>query len=124
MEIKFLLILLGMVFAILYIGGAVLGEQCVEIDEYRGCWKTVDTTVTSDLCPTAQPCLATAQAQQHNAISDVLLKACVKASTNGYKDAALNKRIEEVAKSFTGYDITAQQLCGNPGSVLTRQQYG
>ncbi|MBI2578942.1 MAG: hypothetical protein HYW26_04490 [Candidatus Aenigmarchaeota archaeon] len=124
METKFAVMIIILVFGLLYIGGSVLGEQCISIDEFRECWKTVDTTVTSDLCPTPQPCLATAQAQQHNAISNVLVQACEKAKKSSYSDAALNKRIEEVAKAFTGYDIPAQQLCGNPGSVLTRQQYG
>lgn len=115
---------LAIVFALLYIGGIFLSDQCVSIDEYRGCWKTFDTTVTSELCPAREPCMATAAAQQHNAITDVLLQACEKAKANSYSDAALNKRIGEVAKTFTGYDIPAQQLCGNPGSILTKQQYG
>lgn len=124
MEKRFFVMLVVIVFALVFLVGNALSEQCVAIDEFRECWKTVDVTTSSEYCPTSDPCLATAQAQQHNAITSALLNACEKAKSNNYNNAALNQRIEEVAKTYTGYDITAQQLCSQPGTILTYQSYG
>jgi len=123
MEKRFTIMVILIVFALVFLIGNALSEQCVQIDEYRECWKTVDVTITSEYCPTANPCLATAQAQQHNAITSVLLNACEKAKNLTYTNTALNRRVEEVAKTYTGYDITAQQLCSQPGTILTYQSY-
>lgn len=118
--------LLAAIFAVLvvsFIYGSTISEQCVSIDEYKGCWKTIDVTVTSELCAKS-PCRATPALQQHNAIVDVLLNACQKARNGNYESQQLNSRIEEVADIFTGYDLDAKSLCDQPGAVLAKRQYG
>lgn len=118
--------LLAFVFVVLgvsFLYGSTISEQCVAIDEFKGCWKTIAVSVSSDLCAKS-PCIATPEAQQHNAIVDVLLDACQKARNGNYNSQQLNSRIEEVARTFTGYDIDSRTLCDQPGAVLVKRQYG
>ena len=124
MRTPYLLALVFIVLGISFLYGTVIAEQCVTIDQYKGCWKTIDTSVKSELCPTNEPCIAKPPDQQNNAIVDVLVQACQKAKNSNYADASMNKRIEEVAKTFTRYDIGVNTLCDQPGLILVKRRYG
>lgn len=123
MRTIYLLAVIAVILVVSFVYGSTISEQCVAIDEFKGCWKTISISVTSDLCPKS-PCVAKPEAQQHNAIIDVLLSACQKARSNNYADSKLNTRIEEVAATFTGYQIDSRTFCEQPGSVLVKRQYG
>ncbi len=123
MRTIYLLVIVAVVLVISFLYGSTISEQCVVIDEFKGCWKAISVSVNSDLCPQS-PCMAKPEAQQRNAIIDVLLSACQKTRSNNYADAKLNARIEEVMSTFTGYQIDARTLCEQPGAVLVKQQYG
>jgi hypothetical protein len=112
------------ILAVSFLYGSQAAQQCVAVGEFRGCWKTYTAAVTSDLCPTSEPCQASAAAQQNNAIADVLLQACEKARGENYADAELSRQIGEIASGFKGFAIDAQTLCEQPGAVLVRQRYG
>lgn len=122
MRTAYLLVAVAVILAVSFVYGTSIAEQCVSIDEYKGCWSTVDKTVTSDLCP-ASPCTAKPEAQQHNAVVDVLLGACQKAKNGNYENAELNKRIEEVSRTFTGSDVDFRTLCDQPGLILAKRRY-
>ncbi len=115
------------VFAALYVIGATLGStflvSCTSIADEKACWKLSPDYVDSEYCASAQPCLAQPEDQQHNALVSLLMAACTKAKNSGYADAELVKRIEEVSREFTGYEITAEELCENPGTVLAYRSY-
>jgi len=94
------------------------------IDQDKACWKTTAILIESPLCPNqSEPCLAKPELQQHNAISDLLVTACDRAKAGGYADITLNERIEEVVNLYMGIDVTANQLCDQPGILLTHRLY-
>lgn len=123
MRTMYLLAAIFIILGVSFLYGTTIAEQCVAIDEFKACWSTIDKPITSDLCPTS-PCIAKPADQQHNAIVDLLLNACQKARNNNYANAELNKRIEEVANTFTGYNIDAKTLCEQPGLILVKRRYG
>lgn len=112
------------VFFALFISGFFLSEQQIDVAGCTARWSLLPVSVArSDLCP-AGSCLASSDAQQHNAIVDALLCACSKAKSAQYSDAPANKRIEDVVKNFFGYSIGAAEACEQPGVFLTRRSYG
>lgn len=123
MRTPYLLAIIFVVLGISFLYGITVAEQCVSIDEFKGCWSTIDRTVSSELCAKS-PCTAKPADQQHNAVVDVLLGACQKTRSSNYENANLNKRIEEVANTFTGYSVDARTLCEQPGLVLVKRRYG
>ena len=123
MRTIYLLAVIAVILVVSFVYGSTISEQCVAIDEFKGCWKTISVTVTSELCPQS-PCVARPEAQQHNAIIDVLLNSCQKARNSNYADTKLNARIEEVAAIFTGYQIDSRTFCEQPGLILTKRRYG
>ena len=124
METKYILAIVAILFFILFGLGAVLSEKCVNIGGCRSCWKTTQIVVTSDLCPGNATCLAQPADQQNNAIADAVLCACGKAKAANYGDANLNNDIQNVISEFSRYNITASELCEQPGLFLTKRSYG
>lgn len=125
MKLKYFFAIIVIILFFLVIMGTFFGEECVSIAEFKGCWKIAPIIIKSELCPNASiPCEAKPEQQQYNAIVDLLLKACEKAKKDNYADNALNQRIEEVVKNFMGFDISANQLCDQPGMILTKRMYG
>ena len=123
MENRYVAVLVLVFLGISFVYGSTLTEQCVQIQEFKGCWSIVDKTVKSDLCANGKECIARPAQQQHNAVVDVLLSACDKARKGNYADTALTKRIEEVGSTFTGYSIDARTMCDQPGLVLAKSRY-
>ncbi|MFC2142967.1 hypothetical protein ACFLQN_01055 [Candidatus Aenigmatarchaeota archaeon] len=115
----FIIILLIMLFLL----GGVVSDKCIEIGSHTGCWKTTPIRISSEYCPTEEECIASPEAQQNNAVVSLLLDACNDAKLDDYVDASLNMRINDVLKDFTGYDITAQELCESPGTLLVYRSY-
>ena len=124
MKARYVLMLIIIVLVLLFIIGAFVSDQCIMIGEDKACWKTTTILIESPFCPNqSEPCLAKPEIQQHNAISDLLLRACDKANAAEYTDTTLNERIEEVVSLYMGLDITANQLCEQPGVLLTHRFY-
>ena len=125
METKYIAAVVVIIFIALFAAGALLTGQGIDIAGCNANWKTIDTTVAkSDLC-SADSCVATPAAQQHNAIVDGLLCACGRASAVQYSDATTNARIEEVVREYFGYSLGVQQICGSEGQqFLARRAYG
>ncbi len=124
MEQKYIAMVVVIIIVILFVAGTLFGEQQIDISGCTAKWSTVDKTVgQSELCP-SESCTATPAAQQNNAIADAMLCACEKAKSSQYVNSTATKRIEEVAKEFFGYTITAQQICEQPGAFLTKRSYG
>jgi len=124
MKARFVVLLVIIVIVILFILGSSMSEQCISIGEDKACWKTTVLMINSTLCPnTTQPCLAKPELQQYNAIADLLLKACNRAKAESYSNTERAGRIEEVVSIFMGMNITASQLCEQPGMLLTYRMY-
>lgn len=125
MRLTKLLFVLVAILAIIYIFGLTIAPgNCSQIGECKQCWSTEPTNVTSELCPSAAPCIASPAQQQHNAVVDVLLCACGVAKDKEYSDTNLNKEIETVLSTITeDKAITAKQVCDSTG-FLTKRQYG
>lgn len=125
MKIKYIVVFVIIIIFFLIALGSVTGEQCISISEDKACWKIASIFVTSELCPNVSvSCEAKPEQQQYNAIADLLVRSCQKAQENDYTDVNLNERIEEVSQNFLNLDITVQELCNQPGMVLTKRQYG
>lgn len=124
MQARYIALLIVIIIVLLFILGAFVSEQCITIGKDKACWKTTVILVESPFCPNAtEPCLAKPELQQHNAIADLLVKACDRAKANAYAENSLNERIEEVVNLYMGLDIGASQLCEQPGMVLTHRLY-
>ena len=110
---------------VLFIMGSLIGtDSCSSIGECRACWKTAPTQVMSELCPLPnETCTAQPYQMQNNAIVDMVLCACEKAAANDYSDKEMNARIAEVVKLAFGYEMTAQQVCSDPGMILMKLKY-
>jgi len=124
MEPKYLIILVVVIVVILYFVGGIFSENCSTIGNMKACWKTVPVTVTSQFCPTDEPCIASPEAQQNNAIVGLVLDACAVSKANGYSDRTISDRIKEVVRDFAGYDLNAQEICDQPGYILAYRGYG
>lgn len=110
------------VVIVLYIIGGLVGEQCVVIGGCKGCWSATDKTITSEMCPTAEPCRAQPYQQQRNAVVDVILCACQEAAASGYADADMNTAIQNLhSLYFTPATIT--EICGGQ-TVMSKIMYG
>jgi hypothetical protein len=124
MKPRYILAVIIITVFLLFAAGSFLSEQCITISEDKACWKTTTVLINSTLCPNVtQPCLAKPEMQQYNAIADLLLTACDKAKSEAYSNTERTARIEEVVNLFMGLQITAQQLCEQPGMVLTKRMY-
>ncbi len=124
MEIPYVVATLVILVAILFLVGGTLTENCVDIDGCKQCWKTTPVVVESPLCPNSSACVASPLAQQNNAIVDSVMCGCQKAQTVSYQNFATNKKIEDTVKEFTGYEITSQEICEQPGRFLVKVSYG
>lgn len=126
MVLKAILAIIIIVFAFFVITGNYLGEQCVDINGCKQCWKPTTVSVTSDLCPDPQKaCLARPETQQYNAYIDSALCACQKANAANYADEDLNTRIIDAVYGFSGYRYnTAKEFCDSPGNVAVKARYG
>lgn len=123
-QFKYVALFIVVLFVVFYVIGGFVSEQCSSIDEYNACWKTYSVLIKSPYCPnTNESCLASPELQQHNAIVDMLLDACLKAQTESYGNQELNSRISEVVREFAGYNITAETFCDQPGKILIHKIY-
>lgn len=122
MQIKFILIAIVILFLILFGLGAALSEKCVDINGCKSCWKTTPVVVQSDLCSN-KTCIAQPADQQNNAIVDSVLCACDKAKSSNYADSSSNRKIQDTVSEFARYNITANELCDQPGLFLTKRSY-
>lgn len=103
---------------VLFIIGAVISVQSVEIGDCKATWYSYTKSVKSDLCPNPSvECNAEPYKQQHNAIVDMLLCACSKQN----RDITINSRIEDVYNASTGMPLTAEQICS--GQQLMKWRY-
>ena len=124
MEKKFILATLAILFFILLGIGSVLSEQCVDISGCRQCWKTTPVVIQSDLCVENSTCIAQPQDQQNNAIVDAVLCGCNIAKASSYQGTDVNHKIEDVIVQYTGFNLTAAQICEHPGTFLIKRNYG
>ena len=122
MQTKFIIAAVVIIFLILFGLGAALSEKCVEISGCRSCWKTTPVVVQSELCSN-KTCLAQPADQQNNAIVDSVLCACGKAKSSSYADESANRKIQDVVSEFSHYNITANELCEQPGLFLAKRSY-
>jgi hypothetical protein len=123
-QFKYVALFIVIVFVVFYAIGGFISEQCSSIGEYRACWKTHVVLIKSPYCPnTNESCLASPELQQHNALVDLLLDACLKAQAESYNNQELKNRISEVVTDFTGYNITAETFCDQPGAILVHKIY-
>ncbi len=115
---------------VLYFLGGSMAEQCVQINECKGCWKTVPEVISSPLCAN-QTCTPEPYKVQHNAIVDVLICACDNAGPD-YANEELNTKISELYRETScppgtpesencGYKLSAGEVC--KGDVLIKWAY-
>ncbi|HLC77367.1 MAG TPA: hypothetical protein VJH04_04145 [archaeon] len=123
MEKKFIAATLVLIFFVLLGVGSVLSERCIDIAGCKQCWKTTVTVIESELCGENSTCLAQPEDVQNNAIADAVVCACDKAKSSSYEDTGLNANIEDVVKEFAGYDISASQVCEQPGQFFVKRAY-
>jgi hypothetical protein len=122
---KFFIVII-IIFAALVIIGSMFSEQCSEIGTCKACWSLVPKDLSSDLCPIPnQTCTAQPYQMQHNALVDLVLCGCDKASAVSYNDGEMNNRIKYVVNATFGYeDASINEICSNPGLFLTYVGYG
>jgi len=89
-------------FASLWVIGFFNASNRSQVGPCRNCWSNSAIEVTSELCPTDEPCIAEPFLQQHNAVVDTLLCACTNAGNSGYADASTNKQIEDAYFAMRG----------------------
>ncbi len=133
------------IFVFFIVTGNYLGEQCIDVNDgtpeasgqsCKNCWKPIETSVKSDLCPdpegdgtpeaSVRTCVASSEAQKYNAYVETTLCACDQARTNEFSDQALNKQITELVLSFSGLTISESEVssfCNQP-TVAVKQRYG
>ncbi|HLD85620.1 MAG TPA: hypothetical protein VI968_03630 [archaeon] len=126
MVLKALIAVVVIVFMFFVITGNYFGQQCVDVNGCKECWKPLAESITSDLCPDPQkPCIAQPEARQHNAYVDASLCACQQASADNYQDADINQKIIDAVYGFSGYKYqTAKEFCESPGNVAVKVKYG
>lgn len=123
MEKKFIAATLVLIFFVLLGVGSVLSERCIDIAGCKQCWKTTVTVIESELCGENATCLAQPEDVQNNAIADTVVCACDKAKTTNYDNTDLNGKIESLIKEFAGYDVSASQVCEQPGQFFVKRAY-
>jgi len=111
----------GLIFLIIL--GMLLnpGKGCYSIGECKSCWNWRATPINSELCPNGVSCISDPMIEQHNALVDVMICACTNAQKNGYTDVELNRNIEKIYQSITGYQSDAASICTNP--TITKWTY-
>jgi hypothetical protein len=115
--IKFYIFVIAAVI-ILFIIGAFVSMQTVEIGDCKASWYLYTKKVHSDLCPNpAVECDAEPYKQQHNALADMLVCACQKT------DAVTKARINDVYYQMSGMNLTTEQVCGSQSSMLMKWNY-
>ncbi len=123
MERRYILLAIAIVVIILFLIGGSYSDNCASIGGCRSCWSSNAVVVESDLCTETGRCLAEPSAQQTNAISDVILCACEDAKIVSYADASLNRQIQDFVAFYTPYNITAGEICEQPGLFLAKTAY-
>jgi len=115
------------IFIFFIVTGNYLGEQCIDVNGCKSCWKPIATSVKSDLCPDPEKaCLARSEAQKYNAYVEATLCACDKARADEFSDPTLNKQISDLIKSFSGLSISESEVssfCSQPTAAV-KQRYG
>jgi hypothetical protein len=129
MRFRYIYLVVIIILIAAFIYGLSISERCTEIDGCKACWKMMPVTVTSELCPNPnQSCVAEPYLQQHNALVDMILCACEKAESKEYQgtypNTELNHKIEGVIAVMTNYIVTANEICSQPGMLLTKRMYG
>ena len=122
--------IVAIVVLVVFIGLIVYGlspgvsTQTISVGDCSATYSTSAATVSDEqLCPRSGSCVAAPELQQHNAAVDVLLCACRKAKNSGYIDAQLNSDNSALGKGVVGQQMTAQQLCDNFPSLVTKRAY-
>lgn len=127
---------LFVIFIFFIVTGNYLGEQCIDVSDgtpeasvrsCKSCWKPIDTSLKSDLCPDPEKaCIASSEAQKHNAYVETTLCACDKARLDEFSDPASNKQISDLILGFSGLTVPTSDVssfCQQP-TVAVKQRYG
>ncbi len=115
-------VVIVVVVVLFFLGSGNL-DKTISVGSCSAKFATEPVTVTSELCGAKKTCVASPEAQQNNAVVDVLLCACDKAKTGSYADAGLNKGIEKVVSGYFNYTLSAQAFCDQP-VLLVKRSYG
>ena len=151
MKIRYTFMIAAAVVGVLAVLGLFNAQNCSQIGACRNCWSDSAVQVTSELCSEpGKPCTAQPYLQQHNAVVDTLLCACANAKIASYRDAALNKQIEDAHFAMRGGcspeilavsaatreangvfctdpepdRVNAQELCDSPAQYVAKRPYG
>lgn len=123
MKLRAIIIIIAIIAIVFTVYGFTLSEQTFRIGQCKATFSVFEKTVTdAELCPVSGTCQARPEIQQHNAAVDVLLCACDNARNTGYADSEQNRNIEDLARFIVG-DLTAQVICDNLPSIVTKQAY-
>ncbi|GEM_PF-2863225 len=118
---------LFVIFIFFIVTGNYLGEQCIDVNGCKNCWKPIATSVKSDLCPDPEKaCVASNEAQKHNAYVDTTLCACDKARIDEFSNPTTNKQISDLVLGFSGFTVAPNEVssfCQQP-TVAVKQRYG
>lgn len=120
----YVLLIILFIFVALYYLGGFLGKQCssIAVDGCpRACWNIVRTSMTSELCPSNEPCMVEPYKMQHNAIVDLLSCACEKARKDDYKNQDLNIKIVDLFNYSIGYRASVDDICS--GATFVKLRY-
>ncbi|MBI2580053.1 MAG: hypothetical protein HYW27_04075 [Candidatus Aenigmarchaeota archaeon] len=109
-------------FAVLYLYGSSIADNCVTIGGAKTCWKNYAVTVQSELCITS-PCNAPPELQKHNAVVDAISAGCDRAKQNDFADESVNREIEDALGMISSYSVNARTLCSDPGIILAKKFY-
>lgn len=112
-------VVIVVVIVLFFLGSGNL-DKTISIGACSARFATEPVTVTSDLCGAKKTCVASPEAQQNNAVVDVLLCACEKAKSADYADAKLNRDIEGIVSEFYRYSLAARDFCGQPVLLVKR----
>ena len=119
MDLKRIFIIIAVLFVLLLVAVILMNpvRGCYKITDCEECWSWIPQTRacgvnSTEICET-DPAL-----EQHNALVDILLCACVRAEQKGFSDTSLNAKIEnlypDIMHNYTG---TAFDICNQPSST-------
>ncbi|MFH1420907.1 MAG: hypothetical protein ABIG30_02970 [Candidatus Aenigmatarchaeota archaeon] len=117
---KIFLLVIVFILAIVAIGYVTIPPSCYEISDCKACWASTEQFGTSQYCPTAESCKIEPYIDQHNALVDVLLCACSKASSANYADPQLNRDINSLYQTFVGGQAITQEICKEQNPALVK----
>jgi len=116
--VKFYIVVIAAV-VILFIIGAFISVQTVEIGGCKATWYTYTKKVNSTLCPDPNvECDAEPYKQQHNALVDMVMCACSQQSAGNLDTSS---KISETYYLMTGMNLTSDQICN--GQNLAKWDY-